>query len=170
MTSDAHIIAAQLKREPRSPWRVAVRCSQGYPQVVTSPLVLDDGTPFPTWAYLSCPVLVALCNAAESAGELTAWDEDIAADAELQAQMQELNERFRLARAAEEGGGDASPELVKELNDTGLIGMRDPLKAKCLHAHVAYELAGLDDVIGKEFLMSNPAPCAKSAFCQAFNS
>lgn len=150
--ADAAIVARQLGRAPRSPWRVAVRCAQGYPQVIASPPVLDDGTPFPTWLYLTCPQYRRLCATLESEGLLATFNEQLVADASLRAELLATDARFRAGRAAEATACGQEAATAPGA-DTGLAGQADPLALKCLHAHVAYQLAGLDDPIGRGVLV-----------------
>jgi hypothetical protein len=52
---DVRAIEAQLGRPPRSIHAIGHRCPCGNPDVVTTEPRLDDGTPFPTTYYLTCP-------------------------------------------------------------------------------------------------------------------
>ena len=52
---DDAVIAAQLGRPPRGVHDVAHRCPCGSPDVVATEPRLEDGTPFPTTFYLTCP-------------------------------------------------------------------------------------------------------------------
>lgn len=146
------VVAAQLGREPRPPWRVQARCRFGYPTVIVSPSRLDDGTPFPTWAWLTCPFVAARVAAVESAGGTGKWAELARSDAGLAAALRRADDATRAARTAESGGEDAC-------GDVGLAGQRDPLGVKCLHAHVALSLAGIADPIGEAVLAEVGAEC-----------
>lgn len=55
---------------------------------------------------------------------------------------------------AEEAGG------VDPCFTVGLAGQRDPLGVKCLHAHVALALVGVDDPVGAELLGKTGSACA----------
>ena len=138
---DCAVVAAQLGRAPRQPWRVGARCSHGYPVVILSPSELADGTPFPSLAWLTCPWLAERVGAQESNGETARWAASATADAGLAASLRRLDEDVRRARNTESGGVDACESV-------GLAGQRDPLGVKCLHAHVALALAGFEDPIG----------------------
>jgi len=151
--AERHIVAAQVGRAPRKPWRVAARCRYGYPSVIASPSVLADGTLFPTFAWLTCPWLVEAVSAEESAGEVGAWARRAADDSELAAALWATDAALRETRATEGDGVDACAE-------TGIAGQRDPLKVKCLHAHVALALAGVDDPIGEAVLGKIGTACA----------
>ncbi|MDO9174656.1 MAG: DUF501 domain-containing protein, partial [Actinomycetota bacterium] len=80
-------MAAQLGRIPRDPWRVAASCAHGFPSVIVSPALLTDGTPFPTYAWLTCPHLVEQLHAEESAGATAGWAARARCDAELAEQL-----------------------------------------------------------------------------------
>jgi len=139
---DASIVAAQLSgRSPRGPWRIAARCSSGFPVVIVSPSMLDDGTPFPSYAWLTCPFLAEKVAAAESGGAAARWAARAAVDRALAAALRAADRDVRAARARESGGVDACAHV-------GLAGQRDPLGVKCLHAHVALALAGIADPVG----------------------
>lgn len=141
----ADLVAAQLGRTPRDPWRVAALCSHGFPTVVVSPGLLGDGTPFPTYAWLTCPYLVESCYEAESAGGTAQWDARVLVDRAFAERLGAADAAMREARRVESGGEDPCA-------DVGLAGQRDPLGAKCLHAHVALALAGIADPIGESEL------------------
>lgn len=139
--ADDALVARQLGREPRRPFRVAVRCRFGRPQVIATPSRLEDGTPFPTLYWLTCPWLIDGVSAQESAGGAALWAECLAAQPDLAKQAEWADLSYRHARARESGGQDACAEV-------GVGGQARPLATKCLHAHVAALLAGLRDPVG----------------------
>lgn len=140
--ADADDVARQLGREPRGAWRVAVRCSFGYPTVIATAPVTGAGEPFPTLFYLTCPHLAEAVSRLESDGEIERWRQRMAVDEELRARLLAADARYRQARAAEGGG-------IDPLTEVGIAGQRDPLALKCLHAHVAASLAGIGDPVGE---------------------
>ena len=144
--TDRAVVTAQLGREPRGLWRVAVHCAFGYPQAITTPPLVEDQTPFPTLHWLSCPWLAEGVSAEESAGGVARWAGRLAACPGLAGRMLAADARYREARAA------ASPTGTDPCPGVGIAGQRDPLATKCLHAHVAAALAGLDDPVGVELL------------------
>lgn len=151
---DARTVARQLGRPPRGRWRVAARCSFGHPTVITTAPLLEDGTVFPTLHYLTCPHLRDAVSALESAAECAAWAARLAADRRLAERLFAADAAYRVARAAEAGGADPAPEA-------GIAGQRDPLATKCLHAHVAAYLAGIDDPVGEGVLACLVRECAE---------
>ncbi|HEY5539891.1 MAG TPA: DUF501 domain-containing protein [Coriobacteriia bacterium] len=153
---ESGLVAAQLGgRAPRKPWRVAARCSYGYPSAIVSPSLLADGTPFPTHAWLTCPYLTEALSAEESAGAAAVWAERAASDPLLAEHLHAADAALRSVRAEESGGADACEPV-------GLAGQRDPLGVKCLHAHVALTLIGIDDPIGVEELGKIPESCGNA--------
>jgi len=143
--AEATLVGLQLGRVPRGPWRVAARCGFGRPAVIVSPSRLADGTPFPTYAWLTCPWLAERVGAEESAGGAAAFALRATTDPALAAALCVADQRVRQLRAAESRGTDACASV-------GLAGQRDPLGVKCLHAHVALVLVGVADPVGEELL------------------
>lgn len=141
---DERTVARQLRRTPRGRWRVAARCAHGYPVVIaTAPEV--DGRPFPALFYLTCPYLVERVAAEESEGGVSAWQEEVDADPCLAERLRSADAAYREARAIEGGGVDPAAGV-------GIAGQRDALNVKCLHAHVAAFIAGIDDPLGEQVL------------------
>lgn len=149
---DRVLVARQLARVPRDPWRVAARCAYGYPSAIVSPSVLSDSTPFPDFAWLTCPWLAAEVSSLESGGACAHWTARLAEDAESAAALVACDAEVRRRRADESGGDDPCAHV-------GLAGQRDVLKVKCLHAHVALSLAGLEDPIGSDVLAQTGDVC-----------
>jgi uncharacterized protein len=150
--SEAALVAAQLGRVPRAPWRVASRCCWGYPTAVVSPSRLSDGAPFPSYAWLTCPWLAQRAAAAESRGETAEWARRTLDDEGLRSKLAETDRAVRDLRAAESGG-------VDDCALVGIAGQRDPLGVKCLHAHLALALVGIDDPIGTDLLAESDPAC-----------
>lgn len=156
MPDDARIVAWQLGRPPRGSWRVAARCSYGHPTVIaTAP---DRDLPFPTLYYLTCPHLATAVSAVESAGGVARWRDEVAQHPALAERFDSADAAYRAARGAEAGGVDPFP-LV------GIAGQRDVRGVKCLHAHVAAFLAGIDDPVG-EGVLADMAPECDDCRCR----
>ncbi len=131
---------------------MAARCTFGHPTVAVSPSRLADGTPFPTYAWLTCPHLVELAGSTESGGATAGFAGTAADDADFADRLRALDERVRTLRALESGGVDACSAV-------GLGGQRDPLGVKCLHVHLALGLLGEDDPIAAVLLSDMPREC-----------
>jgi hypothetical protein len=130
------VISAQLGRPPRSLRAVAHRCPCGLPDVAETAPRLDDGTPFPTLYYLTCPRAVAAVSRLESGGVMREMEDALAAEPAVRldyrrAHTDYLSRRDQAARAA---GLEPLPAGTQSAG-----GMPD--RVKCLHALVAHELA-----------------------------
>ena len=136
---DRAVVERQLGRAPRAFRRTVVRCPFGRPAVTEQAPYDDDGRPFPTTYYLTCPHLVAQVARLEAAGGVERWSAAAAADPELAASLARATERQRELRRALAGGrpgADGGRSL-----DLGIGGAGRPGRLKCLHAHLAFALA-----------------------------
>jgi uncharacterized protein len=146
---DLDAVAAQLGRRPRGVRAVAHRCACGLPDVVRTAPRLDDGTPFPTLYYLTCPRATGAVSTLESSGLMREMTERLAADPDLAAAHRRAHEAYLADRAAD---GDVVPE-IEGVSAGGL-----PDRVKCLHVLVAHALAvgpGVDP-LGDEALALLP--------------
>ncbi|MDJ0923921.1 MAG: DUF501 domain-containing protein [Acidimicrobiia bacterium] len=144
--SDRAVVAAQIEREPRSAVDVVARCDLGLPTVIKVPPYLDDGTPFPTTYWLTCPLAVRRIGRLEAKGGVKEAEYRIASDPEFAARHIAAGERYRLERDAmiDMIGSDiAGPRPTG-----GVGGTRRGVK--CLHAHYADYAAGNDNPVGEE--------------------
>ncbi|CAA9362147.1 MAG: FIG004853: possible toxin to DivIC [uncultured Nocardioidaceae bacterium] len=151
------MVEAQLGRPPRSLHEVAHRCPCGNPDVVATEPRLEDGTPFPTAFYLTCP------RAASRVGTL-----------EASGLMQEMTQRLATAPALAEAYHGAHQAYLRFRESIGRVpeiagvsagGMPD--RVKCLHVLAGQALAqgpGVNplgdevvDLLGDYWA---PGPCA----------
>ena len=128
---DLAAVRDQLGRAPRGVEAVAHRCRCGLPDVVTTAPRLDDGTPFPTLYYLTCPRAAGAIGTLEASGLMRAMTERLGSDPELAAQHRAAHADY-LARRAELGD-------VPEIAGISAGGMPD--RVKCLHVLVGHALA-----------------------------
>ena len=126
---DLAAVAAQLGRSPRASRDVAHRCSCGLPDVVETSPRLEDGTPFPTLYYLTCPRAASAIGRIEASGAMREMTERLATDPELATRYQLAYEDY-LARR------DSIEPLETRVAAGGM-----PTRVKCLHVHVAHALA-----------------------------
>jgi hypothetical protein len=110
---------------------VAHRCPCGLPDVVETAPRLDDGTPFPTLYYLTCPRAVAACSRLESAGLMREFDDRLALSADLASAYDRAHADYLARRSAI----DDVPEIA------GISAGGMPHRVKCLHVHLAHALA-----------------------------
>jgi len=128
---DLAAISAQLGRPARGVVAIAHRCRCGLPDVVTTAPRLDDGTPFPTTFYLTCPPAVQAVSTLEAGGLMKEWTARLGADPELAAAYARAHEHY-LAQREELGH-------VDEIAGISAGGM--PTRVKCLHVLVGHALA-----------------------------
>jgi hypothetical protein len=126
---DRGVIAQQLGRPPRALRAVAARCPSGHPSVVQTSPRLENGTPFPTLYYLTCPRLSSLVGKLEASGVMREMTERLTEDPELAAAYQRAHESYLAER-------DAIESLGHEVTAGGMPG-----RVKCLHVHLAHSLA-----------------------------
>ena len=126
-----------LGREPAGAFEVVVRDESGDPVVVRNAPFLDDGTPMPTRFYLVGADLVREVSRLEAAGGVRAAEADIDAT-----ELAALHRRYGAQRDAEISTDHEGPRP-----SGGVGGTR--VGVKCLHAHLAYLLAGGDDAVGR---------------------
>lgn len=142
---DDAAIRLQLGRPPRGLLGVAHRCPCGLPDVVLTSPRLEDGTPFPTLYYLTCPRARAAVGRLEAAGVMREMTRRLHTDRVLAARYAAAHREY-LARR------DAVDPLP---GSPGVGGMPD--RVKCLHALVAHELvAPGTNPFGAEALESLP--------------
>jgi hypothetical protein len=128
---DLAAIGAQLGRRPRSVHSVAHRCPCGLPDVVTTVPRLEDGTPFPTLYYLTCPRAVSAVAGLEASGLMHDMTERLTTDEDLSAAYERAHHAYLADRE--------SVHPVAEIAEVSAGGM--PGRVKCLHALVAHALA-----------------------------
>jgi uncharacterized protein len=128
-SDDLTAVAAQLGRSPRASRAVAHRCSCGLPDVVETSPRLEDGTPFPTLYYLTCPRAASAIGRIEASGVMREMTQRLATDPELAG-------RYQAAYADYLARRDAIEPLETRVAAGGM-----PNRVKCLHVHVAHALA-----------------------------
>ena len=112
---------------------MAARCPFGLPLVVRTPPMLDDGTPFPTLYYLTCPVAVRDIGRLEASGWMAELTQRLDGDPAFARSYSEAHLRYRRDR---DGSDDGKSESAG--------GM--PGRVKCLHALYAHDKADANPV------------------------
>ena len=138
---DAAVLAAQIGRPLRSSADVVVRCHLDLPVVMRVPPLLDDGTPFPTTYWLSCPLAVRRIGRVESAGGVRAMERRALADTAFGAALEKAHSRYQSERDA------LVPDGTEPRPSGGVAGVRTGVK--CLHAHYADHAAGNKNPVGE---------------------
>ena len=115
---------------------MARRCHLGVPMVIENAPRLEYGSPFPTLFWLTCPILVRRVSKLESDGRMAQMTERLRDDG-LRARLEDAIERYVTRRDGHE-----------LLSDAGAPPGGGPDRVKCLHAHVAHELADGPNPVG----------------------
>lgn len=134
--SDLEAVTGLLGRMPNGDFSVVVRRADGRPVVIANDPHLRNGEPMPTRYWLVDPEIRALVSRLESRGGVRAAEEEVDVEALRQAHI----------RYAEERDALISKDQVGPRPHGGVGGTRNGVK--CLHAHVAWWLAGGDDPVG----------------------
>jgi hypothetical protein len=115
---------------------------------VTTDPRLEDGTPFPTFFYLTCPRATSAVGTLEASGLMTRMTDRMRRDADLAMAYRAAHQHYLAARA--EAGH------VPEIEGVSAGGMPD--RVKCLHVLVAHALAAGPGVnpLGDEALRMLP--------------
>jgi hypothetical protein len=126
---DIATVSRQLGRPARDVVGIAARCACGAPTVVSTRPRLADGTPFPTFYYLTHPAATAAVSTLEAEGQMPGLAGLL---------VDEVAERYRAAHADYIADRE-SIEVVPEVEGISAGGMPD--RVKCLHALVGHSLA-----------------------------
>lgn len=155
---DAAIVQAQLGRPARGTWRVGSRCGLGLPVVVEAHPVLEDGAPFPTLYWLTCPLARRRVSRLEQRGGVRDWTARLEGDPALRARFERAQVEYAERRASLLPAAHPARERLRG----GVGGAQDGVK--CLHAHFAHARMGGDNPIGREVAsrvepLECPTPC-----------
>lgn len=151
---DRSVVELQIGRPPRSAVVVGVRCHFGLPVVIDVPPILDDGTPFPTTHWLTCPLAMLRLSRIESAGGVRDADALVASDPAVKDAFDSAMERYRRQRDAliPADWNGARPS-------GGVAGSQGGVK--CLHAQYADAASGNENPIGADVAARiEPLDCA----------
>ncbi|HEV2590733.1 MAG TPA: DUF501 domain-containing protein [Gaiellaceae bacterium] len=140
--NDVDVIERQLGRRPRAFRSVAVRCPFGKPAITEQAPFDENGQPFPTQYYVTCPHLVAAISRLEAAGGVERWTRAAQEDSEL----------ARSLDAAQQQQRELRPEI-----DAGIGGSTRGGSLKCLHAHAAFALARPGYALGEAIVAELPS-------------
>ncbi|MCP4303933.1 MAG: DUF501 domain-containing protein [bacterium] len=161
---DREVVASQIGREPRSVVDVVARCHLALPTVIRVPPHLDDGTPFPTTYWLTCPLALRRVGRLEGAGGVKKAEALIDVDPAFAAAYRQAMERYETERDALIDG-----DAPAHRPSGGVGGTR--LGVKCLHAHYADHAAGNANPVGADTAASiEPLNCAMPCVAAADHS
>ncbi|MGE0710948.1 MAG: DUF501 domain-containing protein [Planctomycetota bacterium] len=153
--ADRAVLEAQLERPLEGRSRVASRCPLALP-VVLEVHPDNEGAPFPTLYYLTCPLARLRISRLESAGGVREWAARVEQDPELGAALERAHAAYRAARA-----GHLPPESpLRARLAGGVAGVARGVK--CLHAHYAHARAGGANPVGSGVAAEvEPLDCAE---------
>ncbi|MEI3847297.1 MULTISPECIES: DUF501 domain-containing protein [unclassified Microbacterium] len=149
--ADLAVLREQLGRPARGVVGIAARCVCGNPTVVATSPRLPDGTPFPTFYYLTHPAATAAMSMLEADHVMRELSDVLAGD-------DEVAEAYRLAHEAYLGDR-AAYGAVEEIEGISAGGM--PTRVKCLHALAGHALAagpGVNPIGDRALAMSSWSP------------
>ena len=128
---DIEIMTRQLGRPVRDVVGVGARCVCGTPTVVCTRPRLSDGSPFPTFYYLTHPVATAAVSRLEAAGRMAELQALLSEDEAVASAYLAAHERYLADR-----GAYGEVEQIAHVSAGGM-----PTRVKCLHALVGHALA-----------------------------
>jgi uncharacterized protein len=137
MVSDIEAVTALLGRVPNGEFAVVVRRRDGRPVVIANDPHLRDGEPMPTRYWLVDPEIRAMVGRLEAEGGVRRAEAEVDTDSLRRAHLRYARERDVLIPA----------EWPGPRPHGGVGGTRRGVK--CLHAHVAWWLAGGEDPVGQ---------------------
>ena len=134
---DREAVAGLLGRAPQGVFEVVVRDGAGSPVVILNAPFLADGTPMPTRYWLVGRFERESVSRLESTGGVRAAEAAVDAD-----ELETAHARYEALREAAVPVGHRGPRPTG-----GVGGTRRGVK--CLHAHLAWFLAGGPDPVGR---------------------
>ena len=143
---DSKIVEIQIGRNLRSDVSVSCKCHFNLPVSIKVPPNLDDGTPFPTTYWLTCPMYNKKIGTLESHGMINELDNELMNNSDLKQEWQSRQESYKDER-------DTIQEPEAKYRSSGGVGGATE-SIKCLHSHTADELSTGLNPIGKIVLES----------------
>ena len=143
---DKKIVEVQIDRTLRSDVIVSSRCHFNFPTAIKVPPNLNDGTPFPTTYWLTCPMYNKKIGSLESEGLIAQLDNEILINPKLKTAWSNRQASYQQER-------DDSLDQSNQHVPTGGVGGATK-SIKCLHSHTADEISTGKNPVGKIVLES----------------
>ena len=118
--------------------------------VIESHPRLEDGTPFPTTFWLTCPILAKRISTIEGDAGMVDLNEHLTGNGESRQRLADAISRYIARRD------------LHEVIDGDIPG-GGPERVKCLHAHAAHELVGGQNPAGSWALARTGYPDCRAA-------
>jgi hypothetical protein len=125
------VLCEQLGRPARGVVGVAARCVCGNPTVVATSPRLEDGSPFPTFYYLTHPAATVAMSVLEADHVMREFTAELEEDDEVREAYERAHEAYLHDRAHY-----GEPEEIAGVSAGGM-----PTRVKCLHALAGHALA-----------------------------
>lgn len=138
---DRQVVEVQIGRPLRAESDVVSRCHLRMPVVVRVPPILDDGTPFPTLYWLTCPLATSRIGRLEGAGGVRRMEGKARSDPGFGDRLAAAHDEYRAER------DKLLPEEASPAPSGGVGGAA--LGVKCLHAHYAHSRGGGSNPVGE---------------------
>lgn len=117
------------------------RCHLDLPVVVEVAPRLDDGTPFPTLYWLTCPLAQTRIGRLESSGGVKRMQAKAESDPDFGRRLDQAHSAYAEARAKLVEAGPGPTPVGGVGGSSGGV--------KCLHAHYAHHRAGGPNPVGE---------------------
>jgi len=159
-----------LGRDPRTPFTVKTFCPDGSPQVLLAdPVFKEEGIwkPFPAFLWLVCPRLKILTAELEQQGQVREFSQRLKSDEDFRnlfIEGQKTIAELRVRMAEKIYPGELPDHIREILTSTTVAGSKDFNGVKCLHSHLAQELAFHNNPIGAAVLEQIKS-CSMSDHC-----
>jgi hypothetical protein len=143
---DAITLSRQCGKNMARIYGIAVRCPNGYPQVVIMNPVCTDRhneinyDALANIVWLTCPAMKKKIEELERRGMIAKIEQMLEKSRELASKMNDAHAHFYFFRKEifrSITGGDFSIEILPYF-DTGIGGIKDVKMVKCLHIHYAH--------------------------------
>lgn len=138
--SDRDVVEIQIGRPLRAESEVVSRCHLELPVVIRVPPILEDGTPFPTLYWLTCPLARTRIGRLEGSGGVRRMENKAGSDGEFARALEEAHRSYAEEREA------LVDDNVEPAPSGGVGGTAHGVK--CLHAHYAHTRAGGANPVG----------------------
>ena len=99
--------------------------------------LLEDGTPFPTLFWLTCPLLIKRAGTLEAQGRMNELNQEVAKRDGMHKRVGEAVDRLKHRR-----------DSHAVIENPGSPPGGGPDRIKCLHAHLAHELSDPPNPVG----------------------
>lgn len=121
--------------------------------VIESHPRLEDGSPFPTTFWLTCPVLVRRIGTIEAEGWMNDFTDRLARDDDVKQRLGKAIDDYRARRDEHE-----------HIEESGSPPGGGPDRIKCVHAHVAQELVQSNPVGSAALAATGYPDCVAPCF------